>query len=129
MNDRRDTRAGAADGQIVVVVVAVLVVSALVMLGVARLGAAAVERARARTAADAAALAGAAEGRAAAARLARDNGGRLVAYRTVGADVVLTVLVGRSTATARARAMPRVGRPAPNAFVEEALPRLPGRAV
>ena len=128
MTGEGGSRARGAGGQVVVLAVAVLVVAALVMLGVVRLGDAAVERARARTAADAAALAGAADGRDAAERLARDNGGRLVAFRTIGPDVVLTVVVGGARATARARGMPRVSTVAPNAFVDEPLPRLPARA-
>jgi hypothetical protein len=102
-------RARAAEGQTLVLVVGILVLAAVLMLGIARLGTAAVERAHARTAADAAALAGAAQGRPAAERLARRNGARLVAYRTIGADVVVTVRFGRTRVTARARALPRVG--------------------
>ena len=78
----------------------------VLLLGVARLGAAANDRARAHLAADAAALAGAAEGRDAAADLAAKNGGRLVAFRIVGTDTVVTVVVGKVRAMARARADP-----------------------
>jgi hypothetical protein len=67
-----------------------------------RLGSLAAERARASAAADAAALAGAVEGHEAAERLARANGGRLVAYRETGGDTEVRVGVGRAAATARA---------------------------
>jgi hypothetical protein len=82
----------------------VVLVVALVALGLARLGGGAVDAARARTAADAAALAGAAEGRAAAAEVAGANGARLVSYRSLGTDVVVTVEVGPARVRARARA-------------------------
>jgi hypothetical protein len=85
-----------------VLAVAVLVV-ALAAVGVGKVGLAAVERARARTAADASALAGAAGGEPEAASLAQSNGGRLVRFRELGPDVVVTVQVGRAEATARAR--------------------------
>lgn len=67
-----------------------------------RLGGLASQRARASTAADAAALAGAAEGRAGAERLARANGGTVVAYREDGANTEVHVTFGRAGATARA---------------------------
>jgi hypothetical protein len=67
-----------------------------------RLGGLAADRARASAAADAAALAGAAEGGAGAERLARANGGRVVAYREDGGDTEVRVGVGRAAATARA---------------------------
>jgi hypothetical protein len=93
-------------GQVMPLVMAILAVLVLVLLGVARLGAAANDRARARIAADAAALAGAAEGRNAAAVLAARNGGRLVGFRAVGMDTIVTVVVRHMRATARARAGP-----------------------
>jgi len=67
-----------------------------------RLGGLAAERAQASAAADAAALAGTVEGRVGAERLARANGGRLVAYRDDGSDVEVRVGVGRAAAAARA---------------------------
>ena len=93
-------------GQVTPLVVAVMALVTLLLLGVARLGAAANDRARAHLAADAAALAGAAEGRSAAAALAARNGGRLVAFRVVGTDTIVTVVVGTVRAMARARADP-----------------------
>lgn len=99
-------------GQVMPCIVAVIAVLALVVLGIARLGAAADDRAQARIAADAAALAGAAEGRSAAVRLAAQNGGRLIAFRTVGTDTIVTVVVRQMRASARGRAdPPAVGPP------------------
>lgn len=93
-------------GQVTPLVVAVMALVALVLVGVARLGAAVDDSARAHLAADAAALAGAAEGHGAAVRLATENGGRLRAFKVVGTDTIVTVTVGRSSATARARVEP-----------------------
>jgi hypothetical protein len=93
-------------GLVTPLVVAVMALVTLLLLGVARLGAAANDRARAHLAADAAALAGAAEGRSAAAALAAKNGGQLVAFRVVGTDTIVTVVVGKMRAMARARADP-----------------------
>lgn len=90
-------------GQTTVLVAAGLVLAAVVLLAVVAAGSLVVDGARARTAADAAALAGAAEGREAAGALARANDGRLVAYRSDGPEVTVTVVVGRARATARAR--------------------------
>jgi hypothetical protein len=90
-------------GQATPVVAAVVVFAALLALGLVRAGGVAVDGARARTAADAAALAGAAEGRSAAAALARANGARLVHFEQSGADVLVTVAVGKVTARSRAR--------------------------
>jgi uncharacterized membrane protein len=94
---------GAERGQATVLVAAGLVLAALVLLAVVGAGSVTLDGARARTAADAAALAGAAEGPDAAAALARANGGRLVALRTDGTGVIVTVAVGRARATARAQ--------------------------
>lgn len=99
-------------GQVMPLIVAVMAVLMLVLLGVARLGAAANDRTRAHIAADAAALAGAAEGREAAVKLAELNGGRLVAYQSVGTDTIVTVVVGTMRASARARADPPTVEPA-----------------
>lgn len=83
---------------------AILVAFAAVLaFGAARLGFTAAELARARTAADASALAGALEGRGGAELLAQRNGGSVVSFRRVGTDVLVTVQVGRSRASARAR--------------------------
>jgi len=103
---RRDRRDG---GQVVPLVLAVMVVVGAVMIALTHLGATATQRARAQTAADAAALAGAAEGRSAAEKLANANGARLVSYRDVGSDVIVTVAVEDVPATARARAGPSDG--------------------
>lgn len=59
-------------------------------------------RQRAQTAADAAALAGVTSGRAGSVRLAAANDATLVAWRTVGRDVVVTVEVDGHRASARA---------------------------
>lgn len=91
-------------GQITPLLVAVLVVAGVSLLALGRLGAAAADRARAQTAADASALAGATDGRPAAERFVAANGARLVAYRSIGSDVVVTVAVRAARATARARA-------------------------
>ena len=71
-------------------------------VGLGRLGGDAVDAARARTAADAAALAGAADGQGAGREVADGQRRRLVAYVDDGAEVVVTVRVGRAVATARA---------------------------
>lgn len=91
------------EGQATVLVAAGLVVAAVVLLAVVTTGSIVVDGARARTAADAAALAGAAEGREAAEGQAAANGGRLVAYQASGPAVTVTVVVGRTRATATAR--------------------------
>ena len=74
----------------------------VLLLALGRVAVAAVNAARARTAADAAALAGAQWGEAAASASAADNGGRLVRFTQLGADVLVTVEVGAASATARA---------------------------
>lgn len=99
-------RRQAEGGQVMPLVVAVMVVVGVVMMALTHLGVAAADRARAQTAADAAALAGAADGRPAADELAVANGARLVSYREVGSDVIVTVAVNAARATARARASP-----------------------
>jgi murein DD-endopeptidase MepM/ murein hydrolase activator NlpD len=101
MEDERGER-----GQAAPLMALVLVFAGVLALGAARLGRAAADRAQARTAADAAALAGAVGDRAGAEALALANGGRLVAYRTIEGDVLVTVRVGPAEASARAR--PRV---------------------
>jgi hypothetical protein len=98
--------AGRDRGQATPLVAAVVVFAAIVAFALVRAGHVAVDSARARTAADAAALAGAADGRAAARRLASANGGRLVAYRALGDDVLVEVDVGGVSARARARSAP-----------------------
>jgi predicted aspartyl protease len=97
---------GRERGQATPLVAAVVVFAAIVAFALVRAGRVAVDSARARTAADAAALAGAADGRGAALRLAAANGGHLVRYRVLGADVVVEVDVGGVSARARARAAP-----------------------
>ncbi|MDQ3573908.1 MAG: M15 family metallopeptidase [Actinomycetota bacterium] len=81
----------------------VIVLAGVLCLALGRIGGAAVARAQAVTAADAAALAGAAEGREAATSAAHWNGGRLVSYEELGADVRVRVELGGARATARAR--------------------------
>jgi hypothetical protein len=83
------------------VAVVVLAVGGLVV-GFGRLGAVTADRARAMAAADAAALAGAAEGERAARTLALDNGADITDYVVDGAEVQVSVRLGRATATARA---------------------------
>lgn len=78
----------------------------MLLLALARFGGAVNDAARARTAADAAALAGVHGGRAEAADLARANGGVLTRFDAIGHDVVVAVVVGEATATARATDAP-----------------------
>lgn len=104
MGEWRAKGAGRTErGQAVPLMALVVVVVAVVALGVARLGRAAGARASAQTAADASALAGALDGEPGAREVATANGGRLVAFRQVGADVVVTVEAGGARAQARAR--------------------------
>jgi Flp pilus assembly protein TadG len=91
----------------VLLMLAVIVCCGLLAVGVGAAGSALRERQQAQIAADAAALAGVTGGRDAAARLARANGGSLVAFArsaTVdrGWDVRVTVAVGTGRASARA---------------------------
>jgi hypothetical protein len=106
------TRRGSGDrGQAVPLVLALVVMAAVAVVSVGRLAVGAVDAARARTAADAAALAGAADGHAAAAVAAKENGGALTSFATIGDDVVVDVRVGQ--AMARARAAMVLARPPP----------------
>lgn len=91
-------------GQSTVLVAAVLALALVAMVALAPMGRVLAQRTQARTAADAAALAGAAEGEEAAARLASDNGGRLLDFRH-GDDgkVVVRVAVGEVDAWASAQ--------------------------
>jgi hypothetical protein len=89
-------------GQAVPLVGGMMAVAVALLIAVGQLGRTAADGARARTAADAAALAGAAEGRDAAALLAAENGGTLVSYTADQGAVLVTVSVGRASATARA---------------------------
>ena len=98
-------------GQAVPLVIAVVAVVAVGALALGRLAVGAVDGARARTAADAAALAGAVEGRRAAAVAAGDNDGTLIAFDTIGDDVVVKVRVGTAVASARAALV--LARPPP----------------
>jgi hypothetical protein len=104
--DEMDGERSGERGQVIPLLLAVLAVLMLVLLGVARLGVAVHDRARAHLAADAAALAGAADGRDAAARTAAANGARLVQFRPLDRDVIVTVVLHDMRATARARAVP-----------------------
>lgn len=79
-----------------------VVLAGTMAVATAELGVAMVQRQRAQLAADAAALAGLEGGPAAAARLARENGGRLVAFRRSGWVVTVEVVAGRASASARA---------------------------
>jgi hypothetical protein len=89
----------------------VMVVALGAALLVAHLGTVAVDRAAARSAADAAALAGAAEGEVAARWAAGANGGTLERFVWDGAQVEVTVRVGRARASARAVATKGVRPP------------------
>lgn len=89
-------------GQAVAAVVLVLLAVVVAAVVVAGAGGRLVDHARARTAADGAALAGRAAGRASAEAVAAANGGVVVRWREVGAEVEVTVRVGRATSTARA---------------------------
>jgi len=89
-------------GQALPIVIGVVAVLAVLMVGIGWFGVGLRDAAQARTAADAAALAGVDGGRTAAASLAGANGGGLVSFSVVGDDVIVTVRVGRATATARA---------------------------
>lgn len=93
---------GGEEGSVVPLVAIVLVAFAGLAVLVGDVGGAAVTAARARAAADAAALAGAAGGEEAARRLAQDNGGEVVAYAAEGAEVQVAVVLGGTTARARA---------------------------
>jgi hypothetical protein len=94
-----------ARGQAVPLVAGLMAVAVVVLVAIGHLGQTAADAARARTAADAAALAGAAEGRDAAVRLASANGATLVAFAADQGAVLVTVRVGRASATARAALM------------------------
>ena len=96
-------RPSAERGQAVPLLAAVVVVAGLAVLGLGVVGRRTVDAARARTAADAAALAGVVDGEAAARRLAAANRGTLVSFTVTDGDVLVRVLVGRATASARAR--------------------------
>jgi len=98
-------------------VAGIMAVAVVLLLAVGELGRTAAEGARARTAADAAALAGAAEGRDAAARLAAENGGTLVSYAADQGAVLVTVSVGRASATARAALLTDERAPSPSGTV------------
>jgi Flp pilus assembly protein TadG len=89
-------------GSAAVLSIGVVVVLAVLLLAVAQFGRRVDDAARARTAADAAALAGVRGGRELASELARENGGRLTAFATEKTDVVVTVVVGSASASARA---------------------------
>ncbi len=93
-------------GQATPLVAVVLLLAALLLVPMGLLARAVIERAEAQSAADAAALAGAAarpgEGEADARSIAAANGARVVAYRSDGGTVEVTVVVGNRRATARA---------------------------
>jgi hypothetical protein len=93
-------------GQAVVLVLAVAVVIVVCMVAVGRFGNRVVRIEQAQVAADTAALAGVDGGRAAAATFAAANGGTLVAFRELGDDVLVTVVVDGVRATARASRAP-----------------------
>lgn len=93
------------EGSAVLAVVATLSISAVILTGLARTATTATDAARARAAADAAALAGAAGTPDDARRVASANGATVVSYADSASGVVITVTVGRATASARASMM------------------------
>jgi hypothetical protein len=95
-------RGAGDDGQAVPLAAALVAIAVVLVLGIGELAGDVVDAGRARAAADAAALAGVHAGRAGSATFASHNGASLAAWRRDGADVVVTVRVGRATATARA---------------------------
>ena len=102
---RRVARGGRNDsGQAVPLTAAMVAIAVVLVLGIGTFAGDVVDAGRARSAADAAALAGVHGGRAGAAAFVARNGASLVAWHREGADVVVTVRVGRATATARATA-------------------------
>jgi secretion/DNA translocation related TadE-like protein len=105
-------------GQVVPLMAVAIVLVAALALGIAGLGRRSIARARAQSAADSAALAAAVaippdEAREVAERFAARNGATLVAWRTVGPTVVVTVTVAGEHATAAARPATTTVRPAP----------------
>lgn len=90
-------------GQAVPLMAVAVVFVGVLAIVVARMGQAALDASRAQAAADAAALAGAVAGRPAADRLATTDGGRLLQFRQIGADVLVAVRVGGALRRARAR--------------------------
>jgi hypothetical protein len=89
-------------GQAVPLAAALVAIAAVLVLAIGSLAGDVGDAGRARSAADAAALAGVEGGRAGSSALAAENGAALVAWRREGADVVVTVRVGRASATSRA---------------------------
>jgi secretion/DNA translocation related TadE-like protein len=98
-------------GNVAILMIAAIVLTGICCLGIARLGGAATQRARADTAADAAALAAAdalaqgrppAAARAAAQRIAAANGAVLETCQCAGRVAQVTVVLGDSSAEARA---------------------------
>lgn len=102
---RRGAHDNGERGQALPFVAIVVVMACLLGLGAAHLGVAEVDRARAQAAADAAALAGAAHDRATAERLAVADDATLVSFERIGTDVLVTVELHSTRASARARAV------------------------
>lgn len=104
-HSERRTRGDRGQAAVVVVsVVAVLLV--IVAVAVAALGRNVIDRTRAQTAADAAALASLEGGSTAASELAARHGATVTSWSASGFEVVVTVRVGATTATARASNAP-----------------------
>lgn len=99
---RRDGRRP-DDGQALPLMAGVLALVATLLVGLVALGNLVGARAQAQTAADAAALAGAARGRPAATAMAEDNDAELESFVARGDEVEVTVRVGDTRATSRAR--------------------------
>lgn len=98
---------GGERGQAVPLVAVTMLAMALAAVALVAIANRSGEVARARTAADAAALAATRGGEPAARSLAAANGGALEAYTDDGLQVVVTVRVGRSRATATAELVVR----------------------
>lgn len=93
-------------GQATPLVLAVVAVVVVMLMGAARFAGRVAAQEHAQAAADAAALAGVVGGPSAADRLARANGGELLAFTTDGLSAQATVRVGEAVATARATRAP-----------------------
>lgn len=105
---RRVRCRGCTGQSAVLLLVASAAITVALLVAIARVGGVAVDRGRAQTAADAAALAGLTGGRAAAIALASANGATLVGWSRDPArhEVIVTVRVGDTSATARATDAP-----------------------
>ena len=102
----RERTSDECSGQATVLLLAVIALVVVLMSATAQFAARMVTLEHAQIAADAAALAGTAGGRSAAVELASANGGVLVSFTAVGAEVQVVVRVDEATAPARATRAP-----------------------